>query len=92
LIQDTIASIVPNKSLAAILEDIVSSFLLGGDGALYEGRGFTREGPNYTSAIDKEYTLSGQSIEVAFIDKCSEYITLEHCLPSIIYTLYNIKC
>ncbi|XP_054258306.1 peptidoglycan-recognition protein SC2-like [Macrosteles quadrilineatus] len=53
--------------------DIKHNFLLGGDGALYEGRGFQRLGPKYSPLVDEKHSLSEESIEIAFIDKYNNH-------------------
>ncbi|XP_054257991.1 peptidoglycan-recognition protein SD-like isoform X3 [Macrosteles quadrilineatus] len=49
--------------------DIRHNFLVGGDGALYEGRGYTRLGPSYPKSDKTHEELYGKSIEIAFIQK-----------------------
>ncbi|XP_054260299.1 peptidoglycan-recognition protein LF-like [Macrosteles quadrilineatus] len=51
------------------LDDIEYNFLIGGDGNIYEGRGWYNVGPVYPSDLAYANDLNGKSVEFAFLDK-----------------------
>ncbi|XP_054257976.1 peptidoglycan-recognition protein LF-like isoform X2 [Macrosteles quadrilineatus] len=57
--------------------DIKYNFLIGGDGQIYEGRGYTRVGPIYPPSARKIEELNGQSIDIAIIEKHAKEPTPE---------------
>ncbi|XP_054269509.1 peptidoglycan-recognition protein LF-like [Macrosteles quadrilineatus] len=64
----TAVRMIQKKHVESGLPDIAHNFLIGGDGRIYEGRGWRHQGPVYPETVEDHERLNNNCVEIAFID------------------------
>ncbi|XP_054265503.1 peptidoglycan-recognition protein LF-like isoform X2 [Macrosteles quadrilineatus] len=84
----TAVRMIQKKHVESGLPDIAHNFLIGGDGRIYEGRGWRHQGPVYPETVEDHERLNNNCVEIAFIDWASQDPTPKQmmCLSPIVLT------